>query len=264
MTLNSKSGSDTSKFLLDSVWFSYYDGKIDVPVLANVNLSVEAGEFVSLIGPSGCGKTTLLKLSCGLISPDSGQVFLSGNLINTARKKKSIGLLPQDDSLLPWKSIFENIHLSLKIGSGSHRYENELEKVRNIIDLVGLSDFSDYYPGQLSGGMRQRVALARSLIHEPELLLLDEPFSHLDEVTKDSIRDLVICMWEQMKATTVMVTHSIDDAVAMSDRIVIMTERPSSIVGEVEINIPRSKRVVDSEVANIRSEVRTMLIEASL
>lgn len=258
-----KSGSDTHKFLLDSVWFSYSDGRIDLPVIANMNLSVDPGEFVSLIGPSGCGKTTLLKLCCGLISPDSGKISLSGGPIDNAKRRKSIGLLPQDDSLLPWKSIFENIRLSLKIGPGPGKYGKELEKVNNVVDSVGLSEFSEYYPGQLSGGMRQRVALARSLIHEPELLLLDEPFSHLDEVTKDSMRDLVIRMWGKMKSTTVMVTHSIDDAIAMSDRIVIMTKRPSSIVGEVELDLPRSKRIVDSDVADIRSEVRSMLIEAS-
>ena len=144
------------------------------------------------------------------------------------------------------------------------KYEEELEKVQNIVDLVGLTEFADHFPVQLSGGMRQRVALARSLIHEPGLLLLDEPFSHLDEVTRDSMRNLVIRMWEGMGATAVMVTHSIDDAIAMSDRIVIMTKRPSSVAGEVELNIPRSKRIVDSEVANIRSKVRSMLIEASL
>jgi len=262
--LNSTNRSDTPQFLLDSVWFSYSDGKVDMPVLANMNLSVDSGEFVSLIGPSGCGKTTLLKLSSGLISPDSGKVLFSGNLIDIARRKKSIALLPQDDSLLPWKSIVENIRLSLKIGPGGRRYEEELEKVQNIVDLVGLTEFANHFPLQLSGGMRQRVALARSLIHEPGLLLLDEPFSHLDEVTRDSMRNLVIRMWEGMGATTVMVTHSIDDAIAMSDRIVIMTKRPASIAGEVELNIPRSKRIVDSEVANIRSRVRSMLIEASL
>ena len=191
-------------------------------------------------------------------------MLFSGNLIDIARRKKSIALLPQDDSLLPWKSIVENIRLSLKIGPGGRKYEEELEKVQNIVDLVGLTEFADHFPVQLSGGMRQRVALARSLIHEPGLLLLDEPFSHLDEVTIDSMRNLVIRMWEGMGATTVMVTHSIDDAIAMSDRIVIMTKRPASIAGEVELNIPRSKRIVDSEVANIRSMVRSMLIEASL
>ena len=152
----------------------------------------------------------------------------------------------------------------MRIGPGGRRCEEELEKVQNILDLVGLTEFGNHFPVQLSGGMRQRVALARSLIHEPGLLLLDEPFSHLDEVTKDSMRNLVIRMWEGMGATTVMVTHSIDDAIAMSDRIVIMTKRPASVAGEVELNIPRSKRIVDSEVANIRSKVRSMLIESSL
>ena len=234
-----------------------------MPVIANINLSVDPGEFVSLIGPSGCGKTTLLKLCSGLISPDTGNISLSGDPIDIAKRRKSIGLLPQDDSLLPWKSIFENIRLPLKIGSGLRKDGREFEKVNNVVDLVGLSEFSKYYPGQLSGGMRQRVALARSLIHEPELLLLDEPFSHLDEVTKDSMRDLVIRMWGKTESTTVMVTHSIDDAIAMSDRIVIMTKRPSSIVGEVALDLPRTKRTINSDVANIRSEVRSMLIEAS-
>ena len=217
-----------------------------------------------MLGQSGCGKTTLLKLSCGLILPDSGRISLSGNPIDTARREKRIGLLPQDDSLLPWKSIFENVRLSLKIGSRFSRHENELGKVKRVVGSVGLSEFSDYYPDQLSGGMRQRVALARSLIHEPELLLLDEPFSHLDEVTKESMQDLVVRMWSQSRATAVMVTHSIDDAIAMSDRIVVMTKRPSSIAGEVEIDLPRPRRNVDSEVAHIRSKVRAMLIEASL
>lgn len=207
-------------------------------VLANVNFSVAEGEFVSIIGPSGCGKTTLLRIIGGLLSPTRGSVRIAGGDPSIAQRRKAIGYVFQDPSLLPWRTVRDNVRLPLQIGGGSGGEGT----VDQLVAMVGLADFAGYYPHELSGGMKQRAALARALALDPALLLMDEPLGSLDELTRAMMRYELLRIWQQRRKTVVMVTHGIAEAVAMSDRVVVMRGLPGRIVGTVRIDLPRPRQ----------------------
>jgi NitT/TauT family transport system ATP-binding protein len=228
--------------LLDGIEMVYDAGRLPLHALAGIDLNVRRGEFVSVIGASGCGKSTLLRIVGGLQEPSSGRVLIEGQPPREAQKEKQIGFVFQDPSLLPWRRVIENVRLPLQVnrlaglnGDGSGR----------LLELVGLSQFRGYYPHQLSGGMQQRVALARSLVTEPALLLMDEPFGALDEITRAAMRFELLRVWSSGPVdgacTVVFVTHSITEAVLLSDRVVVLTPRPGRIAATLEIELPRPR-----------------------
>ena len=207
--------------------------------LSKVDLEARRGEFVSVIGPSGCGKTTLLKAIGGLLQPTSGTVTIDGKSPEESQRLKKIGFVFQEPALLPWRTVAENVGLPLEINRGKSPLDSG--GAGRLIETVGLDEFREYYPHQLSGGMRQRVAFARALVMDPDVLLMDEPLGSLDEITRTTMRYELLKVWEAMPKTIVLVTHSIVEAVMMSDRVVVLSSRPGRIVGQVPINMPRPR-----------------------
>ena len=208
--------------------------------LDSVTLDVRDGEFLSIIGPSGCGKTTLLRLMGGLETPTSGKVLVKGLEPREAQRQKQIGFVFQDPSLLPWRTVRQNVLLPLQVNrqaeADGHR------RAQSLLSTVGLDEFAAYYPHQLSGGMKQRVALARALAFDPSLLLMDEPLGSLDELTRSAMRYELLRIWEASRKTVVMVTHSIAEAVLLSDRVAVMTPRPGRIADIFAIDLPRPRK----------------------
>jgi NitT/TauT family transport system ATP-binding protein len=218
----------------------------------NVDLSVGASEFVSLLGPSGCGKSTLLSLIAGLIQPTSGEVRIEGRAVTSPYT--NIGIVFQNDLLLDWRTVLGNVLVQFEMRGQDSR--PHLGRARALIASVGLADFESKYPWELSGGMRQRVAICRALIHDPPLLLMDEPFGALDALTREQLQVDLQRIWQTSRKTVVFVTHSIGEAVFLSDRVVVMTPRPGKIKQILPIGLPRPRDlgVRDSDLfgANVR------------
>jgi NitT/TauT family transport system ATP-binding protein len=207
--------------------------------LDGINLQVQAGEFISLIGPSGCGKSTLLRLIGDLTSPTSGTVTINGKPARQARLDRDYGIVFQAPVLFDWRTVQANVALPLEVkGLGSGERE---DRIKAMLDLVELRDFARHYPHQLSGGMQQRVAIARALALEPSILLMDEPFGALDEMTRERLNSEVQRIWQQTGTTIVFVTHSIPEAVFLSSRVVVMSPRPGRIVRIIDIDLPRPR-----------------------
>ena len=223
---------------------------VEHKVLNSVSFEIGQSEFVSIVGPSGCGKTTLLKIIAGLISPDSGQVTIGGDSPSKSCSSKSIGYVFQDPALIPWRTVYENIQLPTEVNrqTANTNYRNTKE----LISLVGLSGFAEHYPYQLSGGMRQRVSLARALSINPKLLLMDEPFGALDEITREAMRYELLDLWNKTKPTILFVTHNSAEAILLSDRVIVM---PGSDTGNttnitVSLDRPRSENTESDEIFN--------------
>ena len=220
--------------------------------LRRLDLRVGWGEFVSVIGPSGCGKSTLLRIVGGLLEPTVGQVYIDGRSPRDAQKGKDIGLVFQDPSLLPWRTVLGNVKLPLEVNRiDSHRPRFQPQE---LLELVGLSAFADYHPHQLSGGMQQRVAIARALVFQPSLLLMDEPFGALDEIARSAMRYELLRIWQwptgrptlgparsDRPKTVLFVTHSITEAITLSDRVVVLTPRPGQVRAVIDIDLPRPR-----------------------
>ena len=230
-----------------------------ITAVDNVSFGVKPGEFLSVIGPSGCGKSTLFNVIGGLLNGYEGIVSVAGETISGPHK--SIGMVFQEESTFPWRTVTDNVAFPLElIGMPKAK---RVERARHFISLVGLDGFENRYPGELSGGMRQRVSLARTLASEPKILLMDEPFAALDEQTRLLLGDKVLQIQQALKQTTLLITHNITEAVQMSDRILVMTYRPGKVKRIVEINLPRPRtsEIVGSEafgryVAQIWNDLR--------
>lgn len=217
-----------------------------VKVLDGINLGIERGSFTALIGPSGCGKTTLLNLAAGLAQPDAGAVYYEGDRI--LKPNTRAGYLTQDDALLPWRDVLGNVALPLEI-KGMGRSER-FARARDIIGKVGLSRFEHHRPSQLSGGMRKRVSLARTLIYRPETLLLDEPFGALDAQTRLLMQKQLLDLCRELQLTVLLVTHDIGEAIALADRIVLLSARPARLVEVLEVHHPADRNLFRREPAN--------------
>jgi NitT/TauT family transport system ATP-binding protein len=231
------------------------------PIVAvdNVSFDVRQGEFLSVIGPSGCGKSSLFNVIGGLLTNHQGTVQVAGELIDGPHK--SIGMVFQEESTFPWRNVVDNVAFPLEL-VGMPKAKR-VERAKHFIKLVGLDGFENRYPGELSGGMRQRVSLARTLASEPKILLMDEPFAALDEQTRLLLGDKVLQIQQQLQQTTLLITHNITEAVQMSDRILVMTYRPGKVKRIVDIDLPRPRtsEIVGSEafgryVAEIWADLR--------
>jgi len=229
----------------------------DVEALRNVSFVVEDGEFVCLVGPSGCGKTTLLRIVAGLEHPTSGTASLNGQLITAPGPDR--GMVFQEFALLPWRTVVENIELGPEIQGVD--YEARRNTADYHVGLVGLHGFENKYPRELSGGMKQRAAIARSLANDPKVLLMDEPFGSLDAQTRNIMQEELLGIWSKTKKTIVFVTHSVDEAVYLADRIILLTVRPASVKEVFEVRLPRPRDRLHYEFVNIRAEVLMALGE---
>lgn len=239
----------------------FNEGSADqVEALEEIDLHIEPGEFISLIGPSGCGKSTLLRLIGDLLEPSGGRVTVAGKPAHQARLDREYGMVFQQATLYDWRSVAKNVQLPLEV-MGRDKAEREA-RADEMLDLVGLTEFSSHYPWQLSGGMQQRVAIARALSFEPSILLMDEPFGALDEMTRERMQAEVLDIWAQTGTTVVFVTHSIPEAVFLSTRIVVMSPRPGRIdaVIDTELPQPRDEDTRESEHFYAKlTEVREVL-----
>jgi NitT/TauT family transport system ATP-binding protein len=233
------------------------DGIAQTLALDNVSLDIEDKEFVCFIGPSGCGKTTLLRIVSGLDLPDIGEVFVDNEKITSPGPKR--GMVFQEYSLFPWKTVIDNIIFGPQM-MGVKKKE-ALEGAQKYLELVGLEQFRDSYPHELSGGMKQRVAIARALANEPEVLLMDEPFGALDAQTRNALQHELLDIWQKKNITILFVTHSVDEAVFLADRIVIMTARPGKIKEIIKVDIPRLRDRTSMEVNQLRNRVLKLLAE---
>jgi NitT/TauT family transport system ATP-binding protein len=214
----------------------------DAVTLADINIQIGVGRFVAIVGPSGCGKSTLLRLVSGLLPPSTGSISLHGREPAAFRRSERIGFVFQDATLLPWRSALANVMFPLEIlgiGSTSERRERALIE----LERVGLSPFVDSYPSQLSGGMRQRVSIARALAYDPAILLMDEPFGALDEITRTELNNELLRVWAQAGKTTVFVTHALSEALFLADEVVVMGIRPGRVIGVQAVDLPRPRPV---------------------
>jgi len=237
-----------------------------VAALGPVDLDVPPGRFVTLIGPSGCGKSTLLRVLAGIERPDEGTISIFGESVERARQAKLIGFVPQALALLPWRTVLDNARLPLELNrSGAASRRKPARDPSEVLRALGLGDVLDRRPAELSGGMRQRVAIARAFVSEPALLLMDEPFSALDELTSEVLRRELLQLWHSTRTTVVFVSHSVSEAVLLSDQVVVMTPAPGKIatVIDVTLNRPRGDLVeVTDAFRDCEREVRLALRSA--
>ena len=230
----------------------------EVNALAEIDLDIRKGEFVSVLGPSGCGKSTLLKIIGGLLPRSSGQLFLDGAPIEGPRRE--MGVVFQDAVLLPWRTVLENTMLPAEV-FGLDRVQAR-ERARSLIRLVGLDGFEDKYPAELSGGMRQRNAIIRALLHDPEVLLMDEPFGALDAMTREQMNLELQRIWQESRKTVFFITHSIPEAVFLADRVVVMTPRPGRILKEIRVELRRPRSLAtmgEPEFVRLTQDIRRLL-----
>ena len=229
----------TNLIEIKGVRHAYRTDSGPLPVLDGLNLSVPEGGFVAVVGPSGCGKSTLTRLIAGLMKPDQGEVWLHGARVTSPRA--TVGMAFQNPVLLEWRTILKNVLLPLEIVPTKLTKAQAEERARHLLDLVGLKGFEDKRPSELSGGMRQRASLCRALIHQPEVLILDEPFGALDEIVRDHLNEQLLALWARTGKTIGFVTHSIPEAVYLSTKIVVMSPRPGRITDVIDSPLPKDR-----------------------
>lgn len=243
---------------LNQVGKEYIRGNDHITGITNVSFDIFSGEIVSILGPSGCGKSTILRLIGDIIKPTIGNIAFQKNSIEYARNHGLIGLVPQAPILMPNRTVWENIYLPLEI-----KKVNNVKKIRNLINTLGLTGFENAYPQQLSGGMKQRVSLARALSYDPKILLMDEPFASLDELMKEKLHYELMNIHKSLDQTIIFVTHDIEEAVFISDRVILMTPHPGTIKEQLKISLPdkrneklRTEGVFFNEVKKLREAIK--------
>jgi len=243
---------------IDDVCMSFKDNKgNDIQALNHVSLDIKKGEFISLLGPSGCGKTTLLRMVSDLLEPTSGMVRISGMTPKEIRLQQKFGIVFQSPVLLEWRTVKKNIELPLEIMYQGKKERSE--RADKMLELVGLTEFANHYPKQLSGGMQQRVGIARAFGIRPEILLMDEPFSALDEFTKEKLHEDLLRIWRKTNKTVIFVTHNIEESVFLSDRVCVLSPHPGRLSAVVDIDLPRPRTLSmkdDPHFAELVSKVR--------
>ena len=253
------SRTEPAILIVDDLIMRFTTGEGDITALDHVSFGVKPGEFLAVIGPSGCGKSTLFNVVGGLLTGYRGAVTVGGETISGPHA--SIGMVFQEESTFPWRNVVDNVAFPLEIAGVARR--ERIDRARRFVSMVGLDGFEKRYPSELSGGMRQRVSMARTLASEPKILLMDEPFAALDEQTRLLLGDKVLQIQQQLKQTTLLITHNITEAVQLADRILVMSYRPGRVKRIVDIKLPRprSSEIVSSEafgryVAQIWSDLR--------
>lgn len=232
--------ANTPEIQLDHVSMVYQAaGGNEVKALSDVTLDINKGEFVSLLGPSGCGKTTLLRILADLIQPTGGTVLIGGKTPREARMDREYGMVFQSPVLYEWRTVRKNVELPLELMKLPK--QERRERSERMLDLVGLVDFANHYPQQLSGGMQQRVGIARALAINPDILLMDEPFSALDEFTREKLHADLLRIWRKTNKTVIFVTHNIAEAVFLSDRVCVLSPHPGRLSAAVDIDLPRPR-----------------------
>ena len=245
------------RVLVQGVSKSYRDRHRELPVLRRVSLSVRDGEFVSIIGPSGCGKSTLFNIVSGVVPADEGRVYVNGE--ETRNRVGLVGYMPQKDLLLPWRTVLDNVVLGMEV-AGVKRAAARSEAMP-LLAAFGLAGFEGVYPHALSGGMRQRVAFLRTFLFHRDVLLLDEPFGALDALTRSTMHEWLLDVWEKLGATILFVTHDVEEAVLLSDRVYVMTARPGQIKMELAIDLPRPRHY-DMTMSPRFLEQKSVLLQA--
>jgi len=242
-------------FILENVNKRFIDNGKDLEILKDINLTINDGEFLSVVGPSGCGKTTILRMIAGLDFPTSGTI--TENNIPVTGPNTNRGFVFQQYSLFPWRNVLDNVAFGLEIKGLES--EQCYKRARKYIEMVGLYQFEGSYPNQLSGGMKQRVAIARALVNDPNALLMDEPFAALDVLSRHKLQEEVVRIWEEEHKTIVFVTHNVDEAVFMADRVVVLSERPGEIIKTFNIELERIRDRTDPEFLELKREITSLL-----
>lgn len=228
--------------------------KDSLETLKNINLSVDSGEFISIIGPSGCGKSTLFHILTGLIDEYEGEIFIDGVLL--AKSDKLMSYMHQKDLLMPWRNLLSNVMLPLEL-QGINQNDAE-KKVKELLSTFGLEGFENAYPDELSGGMRQRAALLRTFMVESDILLLDEPFASLDAISRHKMQSFLLEIWQKFKGTVLFITHDIEEAIYLSDKIFVLSNRPAEVLEVVDINIKRPRNrelLLEKEFIDIKGKL---------
>lgn len=251
MISNVTKKKDDAKIVLDNLSQVYYirtkenSKKEKFTAIKDFSLSIDKGEFIAIVGPSGCGKSTLLDIISGLSKANSGTITIDGNTITGPALDR--GFVMQGYALFPWRTVRRNVEFGLELKKIPKKERAKISE--KYLELVGLKGFEERYPHELSGGMRQRVAIARSLAYEPEVLLMDEPFAAVDAQTRETLQDELLKIWEKTNKTIIFVTHSIEEAVLLADRVVVLTKNPGTIKKVVEIQLPRPRTNADMRIS---------------
>jgi NitT/TauT family transport system ATP-binding protein len=239
-----------------SKWFNTAEGT-PLQVLDNINLTIAAQSVVAILGASGCGKSTLLNIISGIVTPERGEICINGITADRFTEWRTVSYMFQEDRLLPWRTTIKNVEFALETGNMPRT--ERTSRARDALKLVGLEAFVDAFPYQLSGGMRSRVALARSLVQEPCILLMDEPFSRLDALTRTQMHDELLRIQQLKKMSIVFVTHDVEEAVVLADRVVVMAPRPGRIRDTVEIALPRPRDATEPATAHLAHDLKSLI-----
>jgi NitT/TauT family transport system ATP-binding protein len=243
------------KLKLRNVTKTFKSEEVEIKALDNINLEVKVSEFLCILGPSGCGKTSLLRMVAGLDYPSSGEILLDGETVRGPSPDR--GMVFQEYSLFPWRTVIKNVTFGLKIQGVDQEHQYEIAE--RYIELVGLKGFEQSYPHELSGGMKQRVAIARALATDPAILLMDEPFGSVDAQTRNLLQKELLEIWKRTEKTVLFVTHSVDEAIYLADRIAVMSARPGRIITCMDIEIPRPRKRTSMEANEVREQLLKLL-----